>query len=71
MTQRRIIMTTTDFGPDDLTQPPPALSYDIVAWLLRSSSGILLQIEVVYSWLIEDRSFLLLLLALASHALLR
>src|SRR6266404_3086960 len=34
MTQRRIIMTTTDFGPDDLTQPPPALSYDIVSWLL-------------------------------------
>jgi len=27
-------MTTTDFGPDDLTQPPPMLSYDIVSWLL-------------------------------------
>jgi hypothetical protein len=34
MTLRTIIMTTTDFGPDDLTQPPPDLSYDIVAWLL-------------------------------------
>ena len=27
-------MTTTDYRQDDLTQPPPALSYDIVSWLL-------------------------------------
>jgi hypothetical protein len=27
-------MTTTDFEQGDRTKPPPALSYDIVAWLL-------------------------------------
>ena len=27
-------MTTTGFGQGDLTEPPPAGSYDIVSWLL-------------------------------------
>ena len=31
-------MTTTDYRQDDLTQPPPALSYDIVSWLLTGVS---------------------------------
>ena len=31
-------MTTTDYRQDNLTQPPPALSYDIVSWLLTGVS---------------------------------
>jgi predicted PurR-regulated permease PerM len=31
-------VTTTDFGQGDRTQPPPARSYDIVAWLLTGGA---------------------------------